>query len=273
MKYAVRNKIIMFSLLTCISIVAVFPFYMMIVMGTHYSNDLFKGLKLTFGNYFWENLQTVLSKSFGLFYFNSAYVAVVVTALSLILCSFAGYAFAKYEFKGKKILFGIVLAMLMIPPQLGIIAYTWEMSALGLSKTHIPIIIQTIANPFGAFWMTQYIKSSVPNEVIESGRMDGCGEFGIFFKIVIPFIKPALLSLGLLFFLWSWNNYLVPLVTISNIKLYTVPLGIAVMDEMFRVDYGAQILALSLATLPIIVLFSLFSKSLISGLSSVAVKG
>lgn len=260
-------------LLALISIVAILPFYIMIVMGTYYSNDLFKQIVLLPDGYLWENLQTVFKQDFLRLYWNSTYVAVLTTVGSVLMSAAAGYAFAKYRFKGQQALFNATLALMMIPTQLGLIAFVWEMKQFGWLSTHLPLIIPPMASPFGVFWMTQYIKGNVPTEVIESGRIDGARESGIFFRIVLPFLKPALTSLALLAFLASWNNFLTPLATISKAALYTLPLGIANMGELYRIDYGAQLLGLSLATLPVIALFACFSKSLIGGLSAVAVKG
>ena len=121
--------------------------------------------------------------------------------------------------------------------------------------------------------MTSFIGDAIPNEVIESGRIDGCTEYGIFFRISLPFLRPALITLALLSFLWSWNALLVPLVVLNKEALFTLPLGIKSLSTGFRNDYGAQILGLSVGTIPILVFFSFFSKNLISGLSAVAVKG
>ncbi|WP_231637789.1 ABC transporter permease subunit [Paenibacillus sp. FSL R5-0912] len=121
--------------------------------------------------------------------------------------------------------------------------------------------------------MTQFIRSSVPTEVIESARIDGCSEPAILTRIVVPFLMPAISTLGLISFLGSWNGYLLPLVTINKPELYTLPLGIANLSTVFRTDYSASILGLTLGTLPLIVLFLFGSKTLVRGLTGGAVKG
>ncbi|MBW7457148.1 carbohydrate ABC transporter permease [Paenibacillus sepulcri] len=246
---------------------------MMIVMGTYVSEDLYTGLKLLPGNYFIENFKSIMEQNFFKFYLNSVYVSVLNTVGAVLISALTGFAFAKYNFKAKKSLYYFILGTLMIPSQLGLIGFVVEMRTLGLANTLYPLIIGGLANAFGVFWMTQYIASSVPNEIIESGRLDGCSDLGIFARIVLPVIRPAMITLFLLFFLWSWNNYLTPLVLINKESLYTIPLAISTLGSEYRTDYSARILALAIATLPILVIFGFGSKHLIRGLVGGSIKG
>lgn len=256
-----------------LSILALLPFYMMLVMGTQYSEDIYAGVKLFFGSYLVENFKTIMRQNFPLYYLNSLIVAVCNTVGGLLVSALAGYGFAKYEFKGKKILFALVVATLAIPQQLGLIGFVMEMRWIGMNNTLFPLIVSGMANAFGVFWMKQFIESSVPDEIIESGRIDGCREFGIFFRLVLPIIRSAMITIFLLLFLWSWNSYMTPLVMISNQKYYTIPLSIALISSEYRTDYAARILALAMGTIPILVLFSFGSKYLIRGLVAGSVKG
>jgi multiple sugar transport system permease protein/cellobiose transport system permease protein len=259
--------------LTLMSLVFLFPFYMMVVMGTYYSEDLFKQLPILPSGYILENLKTILSADFLRNYWNSFYVAVLFTVVSVGISALTGFAFGKYEFRGRKVLFGFILITMMIPGQLGLIAYVMEMKWFHLNNTHMPLIIAGLNNAFGVFFMTQFVQSTVPTEVVESARIDGCKEPQIFLRIVIPFLMPAISTLGLICFLGSWNNYLLPLVTINKPELYTLPLGIANLSTVFRTDYSASILGLTLGTLPLIILFLFGSKTLVRGLTGGAVKG
>lgn len=256
-----------------ISITAMLPFYSMLVMGTYSINDLFTGIKLWPGNHMLNNLTTLFTVPILTYYKNSFLAAAGSALLCIFISAMCGYALAKYKFRLRNTLFGAVVVTLMIPTQLGLIAYMIEMRSLGLLGTLWPIILPNGASAFGVFWMTSFIGEAVPDEVMESARIDGCNEYGIFFKIALAFLRPAMITLGLLSFLWSWNALLVPLVMLNKEKLFTLPLGIKGLSTGFRNDYGAQILGLSVATLPILVFFSFFSKNLISGLSAVAVKG
>lgn len=266
-------KVPLWIFMAVISICAILPFYMMIVMGTHYSEDLFTGVKFFFGKYFLQNFQTIMKQNFFLYYWNSLVVAVCNTVGGLLVSALAGYAFAKYRFKGQKILFTAVVATLAIPQQLGLVGFVIEMRMIGLNNTLFPLIVSGMANAFGVFWMKQFIESSVPDEIIESGRVDGCREFGIFFRLILPIIRPALITIFLLLFLWSWNSYMTPLVMISDQKYYTIPLAISLISAEYRTDYAARILALSMGTIPILILFACGSKYLIKGLVAGSVKG
>lgn len=256
-----------------LSLVALFPFYCMLIMGTYNINDLVKGIHLLPGNYTVHNWNTLFTVPILTYYKNSIVAAVASMALCVVISTMCGYAIAKYEFKGKKLLNTVVLVTLLIPTQLSLIALVIEMRKLGLNGTLWPIILPNGASAFGVYWIISYAGKAVPDEVMESGRIDGCSEFRIFISLSLPFLKPAVITLCLLSFLWSWNALLTPMVLISKQKLFTLPLGIKALSTGFRNDYGAQILGLSVGTLPILFFFSFFSKNLISGLSAVAVKG
>lgn len=260
-------------IIALISVIAVLPFYTMLIMGTYYTNDLFTGMKFIPGDYLGENMKTLFSIDILSFYRNSIAVSGGAAILTVIVCSMAGFAFAKYKFMFKKTLFASVMVTMMIPMQLGLVAFVIEMQAIGWRNSLLPLIIPPAASAFGVFWMSSFASSAIPDEVMESARIDGCNEFTLFFRIALPFMRAACMTLALLAFLWSWNNLLTPLVVVSNEKLYTIPLGIRQLSTTFRNDTAAQVLGLSITTLPILLLFSAFSKSLISGLSAAAVKG
>lgn len=255
------------------SLVSLLPFYIMLVMGTYSNADLNTGLKMIPGDYLMENLRTILQTDYFTYYKNSLLVAFTATLGGLVVCSMAGFAFAKYEFKGKEVLFVIVLGTLMIPKQLGLVGFLAEMRAMGMQNTLLPLMIPPMASAFGVFWMRQYMESAVPDELLESAKLDGCNDFRVYSMIVMPVIRPALVTIFLLLFLWSWNDYLTPLIVINKESRYTVPLGASILGNMYRSDYAARILALSMATIPILVLFSLGSRSLIRGLVAGSVKG
>jgi cellobiose transport system permease protein len=256
-----------------LSIFALLPFYIMIMMGTYQNEELFTRIILYPGTYLLENFKTVAASHFEVVYLNSLIVSIASTVLSVFVSAFAGYSFAKHDFKYKKKIFAFVLFTMMIPGQLGLVAFVIEMRTLHLAGTLLPLILPWIANAFGVFWMTQFIRSAIPTEVLESARMDGCTDIDIFFRIVIAFIYPAITTLSLLVFLWSWNNYLLPLIVINKPELYTIPLGITSLGNAYRTDLAAQILGLTIGTLPVLVLFAIGSKSFIRGLTAGSVKG
>lgn len=260
-------------ILIVMTLIMFFPLYIVFIMGTYYSEDIFKGLPILPSDYFLTNLKLVISKGYFSAYFNSITVSVVSVILSVLVSTMIGFALAKYNFKGKKFIFAFVMAIMMIPGQISMIGYMLEMRKLNLINTLLPLIFTWAAHPLGAFLMMQFISDGIPDELLESARLDGCSEPGIFFKIVIPCIKSGFVTLATLVFLWSWNNYVLPLILINKQELFTIPLMVNNLSNAFRSDYGAIMCALGLSVLPMIVIFSLCSRTFIQGIAAGAVKG
>lgn len=272
MKNKFLPRLVMVFFMAVVSIVSIAPFYFMIMMGTYKSNEIYSSVKLVPGYFLGVNFRSLMSISFPRYYFNSVFVAVATAVLTVFICAACGYGLSKYRFKGRKTIINIILLTMMIPAQLSLVGFTIEMNKIGWLNTYLPLIIPAAASPFGVFWINQFTSESIPDSVIESARLDGCGEFRIFTSIALPFMRPACMTLALLSFLWSWNDFLKPTIILTTEKLYTLPLGIRQLATQFRTDIGAQILGLTLATIPMLIMFALFSKNLISGLASAAVK-
>lgn len=169
--------------MACMCLIALFPFYMMVMMGTYKSNELYKGLKLLPGNNLIENIKSLTKIRFPLYYFNSLFVAGAVALLTVFVCAMAGYGISKYHFKGKQVITSIIMMTMMIPTQLSLVGFAKEMVILHWNNTLLPLIIPPVANAFGVFWMINYTKGSIPDAVIESAKLDGCGELDVFFRI------------------------------------------------------------------------------------------
>ena len=266
------GSVILPFILICSSVVAIFPFWTMMMMGTYYSNDIYKGIKILPGTYMMENFKTLTTINFGQYYLNSFTIGTFCSLLTVLVCSMAGFGFAKYRFRGKTALMGLVMVTLMVPVQLGLVGFVIQMNAIGWLSTLLPLIIPNSASAFGVYWMTSYTTGAIPDSVIESARIDGCNDLRVYLQIALPFMIPACATLLLLSFLWSFNAYLVPAIIISEDRLYTVTIGIRQLGTQFRNDVGAQIFGLSIATIPMLLVFSIFSKYLITGLSASAVK-
>lgn len=267
------KKTATWCLLIVIAAMALFPFYMILSMGTYRSADLFTCIPVKFSSYLLQNLRTVLEKGIISKYLNS----VIVSGASVIGCLFTsiciGFAIAKYEFRCNKLFLNIILIGMMLPTQISVIGYVMEMRAFHLTNTLWSVILVWVANPFSAFFMTQFIRDSIPRELLESARMDGCSEPGILVRIVVPCMKPAITSITTLVFLWSWNNYLLPLIILNKDKVYTLPLMISNIAVAYIHDYGAQMLALGLSTFPVLIIFIIGSRYFVKGITAGAVKG
>ena len=155
----------------------------------------------------------------------------------------------------------------------GQIGYMIEMRNMHLNQSLIPMICPWIASGIGAYWMISFFKSGLPLELVESARIDGANELVIYFRIALPCIKPGILTLALLQFLWSWNSYIYPLVFVNKQDNYTIPIFVKSLASAYRTDYGAQLAGLTLSTIPVLILFLFGSKSFIKGMTAGAVKG
>lgn len=268
-----RKGMVTTVMLIALAVITIFPFYLMISMGTHTTAEIFKGNVILPGKSVLKNLTSVGKSSFALFYWNSILSSTVATIVGTLTSAMAGYALSKYRFRCRDGIIRYVMALMMIPSQISLIAYVIEMRNMNMLNTLWPVMIPFMFSAFGVYWMKQSFDSSLPDEVLESARIDGASEFRIFFKIALPFAKASLITIMLLLFLWSWNNYILPLITINDMHKYTVPLGVAMLDGMYRTDYGAKILALALGTIPLVVLFIFGSKYFIRGLTGGSIKG
>lgn len=267
------KQISLTTLMAVFAILMLLPFYIMVIMSTQLTEDIYKGISLIPGDYAWLNIQTVFESGFLRFYWNSFYIAVLSTLLGTVVTAMLAFSLSKYHFAGRGFLTGFVLVTMMIPTQIGLVGFVSEMRAIGWGNTHWPLIVPPAANAFNAFFLLQYMRSFLPNEVLESARIDGCGEFRSFASIAIPMVTPALITVALLFFLASWNSYLMPMVLLNKESLYTITLGIPKLGNLFRTDYAGRIMAMTLGTLPVVILFSFGSKSFARGLTAGAIKG
>lgn len=250
------------------------PFYVMFVFATHSRAEIFAlPPPLWFGTELLANL-SILTERLP-FWRNlgwSLYVALMSTALTLLFCSMAGYAFACFEFRFKKALFALVMATLLLPSFMNMIPTFLIMDALGWIDTHRALYVPGAASAFGIFLMRQFALSAVPPSLLEAARMDGCGEWGIYWRIVLPLMRPALGTLGLITFIASWNNFIGPLVVMRSPDNYTLPLALRSLQSTMNTEWGALMAGSAIATLPLLVLFVLSSRQLIAGLTAGAVK-
>ena len=250
------------------------PFYFMFVFATHSRTEIFSlPPPLFFGDDFFNNLKILTDKM--PFWRNlgwSLYVALASTALTLLFCSMGGYAFALFEFRYKNALFGLVMGTMLLPSFMNMIPTFMIMDALGWIDQPKALYIPGAASAFGIFLMRQFVASSIPKDLVEAARMDGCSELGIYARIVLPLLKPALGTLGLITFIASWNNFIGPLIVMRSPDMYTLPLALRSLQSPVNTEWGALMTGSAIATLPLVVLFVLSSRQLISGLTAGAVK-
>jgi multiple sugar transport system permease protein len=256
------------------SLIMLAPFYFMFVFATHSRTEIFSlPPPVWFGDDFFTNLRVLTEKI--PFWRNlswSLYVALASTALTLIFCSMGGYAFALFDFRFKNALFGLVMGTMLLPSFMNMIPTFMIMDALGWIDAPRALYIPGAASAFGIFLMRQFVTASIPRDLIEAARMDGCGELGIYWRIVVPLLKPAMGTLGLITFIASWNNFIGPLIVMRSPDMYTLPLALRSLQSPVNTEWGALMTGSAIATLPLVILFVLSSRQLISGLTTGAVK-
>jgi multiple sugar transport system permease protein len=251
------------------------PFYFMFVFATQPRTEIFSmPPPLWFGEAFLQNLDILRAKiplwrNLGW----SLYVGLMSTALTLLFCAMGGYAFAVYEFRFKKQLFGIVMATMLIPSFLGMIPSFLIMDFLGWIDQPRALYLPGAAPAMGIFLMRQYILSAIPRDLIEAARMDGCNEFRIFRSVVLPLLGPVFGTLGLITFIGSWNNFIGPLVVMRSVEMYTFPLALRSVQSPVDTEWGALMAGSAIAVLPLLILFVFSSRRLIAGLTAGAVRG
>jgi multiple sugar transport system permease protein len=250
------------------------PFYFMFVFATQSRTEIFSlPPPVWFGDDFLNNLKILTDRL--PFWRNlgwSLYVALASTALTLLFCSMGGYAFALFEFRFKNALFALVMGTMLLPSFMNMIPTFMIMDALGWIDQPRALYIPGAASAFGIFLMRQFVTTSIPKDLIEAARMDGCSELSIYARIVLPLLKPALGTLGLITFIASWNNFIGPLIVMRSPENYTLPLALRSLQSPVDTEWGALMTGSAIATIPLVILFILSSRQLIAGLTAGAVK-
>ncbi|MDT8305678.1 MAG: carbohydrate ABC transporter permease [Anaerolineae bacterium] len=203
---------------------------------------------------------------------NTFFVAFSATFLSLFFCSLGGYGFAKYRFPGKNVLFAFLLATMIVPFAVTMVPSFIVVREFGWVDTFYALIIPGAANAFGIFFMRQYI-SSISDELLDAARIDGATEFGIYWRIIVPIIVPGLTSLGLIFFMGSWNNYVWPLIILKTPARFTMPLAIASFGGAVGLsNYPGQMAMAVISIIPLLIIFLLFQRRFVEGVMAGAIK-
>ncbi len=223
--------------------------------------------------YSFDNYLEVLGKvGFGLFFRNSLFVAVAITAAQLLTSCMAGFAFARYEFPGRTAIFLLILSTMMIPFQVIMIPLFIMMARLHMVNTFWGMIIPAIVTPFGIFMMRQFMLS-VPKALLEAARIDGASEPYIFARIMLPLCKPAISALAIFAFLGSWDNFLWPLIILNSKELWTLPIAMSRFTEQYISQTHLQMAGASIMFIPVLVVFLLMQRNFIEGIALTGLKG
>lgn len=208
----------------------------------------------------------------GRYLLNSALVAVSVTLVSLFVNSLAGYAFAKLRFRGRERLFRALLGALVIPAQVAMLPLFLEMRALGLVNSYAGVVLPAAASVFGIFLVRQFALS-IPDSLLEAARIDGATEFGVYWRVALPLLRPVLVTLALFTFLASWNDFMWPLIVLTNDDLYTLPVALATLTRERVQDTEFMMAGAVVTTLPVLVVFLALQRHYVRGIALGGVKG
>src|SRR4051794_3424555 len=221
-----------------------------------------------------ENFQRLFLKArdYPLWFSNSLIITVSITVFHVFFDTLAGYAFAKKQFPGRDVLFAILLATLMIPPQVTLVPLYIVTRNLGLLNNPLAVILPGTARVLGIFLMRQYIRT-LPNELEEAARIDGASEIGIFRHVILPLCAPAMAALAIFTFVFYWNDFIWPLIVLQRSPNFTLPVGVASLQGEFGTDYGVIFAGAALAALPIVAFFLIFQRHFMEGVRLGALKG
>jgi multiple sugar transport system permease protein len=257
------------------ALITVFPFLWSALLSTRDRTEIFgSGISLMMGDSLTINYQKLLEiMPFWQAMFNSIYVAFLGTTISLLFCSMGGYAFAVFKFKGKNVLFGMLVGSMMIPPVLSLIPYFMIVKFLGLMDNHTAVWLPFTTTPFGIFLMRQHVIASIPKELLEAAKLDGAGELRTYWSVVLPLMKPALATLAIVQFVFFWNSFMQPLVVLTSPENYVITQALRSVQGIPNTPWGAVMLGTTISILPLVTAYLFASKQMISGLTSGAVKG
>jgi len=262
-------------ILTVVAIISVFPFYWMVITALKQPSTVIEYPPKVLPQAFeWGNFVRVfkLMPTMATAYLNSLKVALCATFGTLFTSSLAAYAFSKMRFRGKGKLFAALIGTMMIPSQITLIPMYVIFARLGWIDTHLPLIIpQVLTNAYGVFMIRQYMMR-IPRDYIEAAELDGCGPFRTFLKIMLPSCKPILMTLGLLTFVGSWNNYFYPLIVLNTDTKFTVPLIVSSFRGVYTVQWELLMAASTVAIAPVVILFLVAQKHFVESIALSGIK-
>ena len=261
------------TVLSLVTLIFIFPFYW-VVTGS-FKTDIQSQLLPPI----WWPTQPTLVSYFSLFknpvlkwFGNSFIISLATMALVCVVSSMAGYVLAKKRFYGKALIFTILVSAMALPKQVVLVPLVQLIGFLGFKNTLWACILPAVGWPFGVFLMKQF-SETLPGELLEAAKIDGCTEFDTFIRIVLPIVKPGVAALAIFTFISSWNDYFLQLIMLTSRNKLTLQLGIATMQSEFSSNYGQLMAGATIAAIPIVLVFFLFQKSFTQGITMGAVKG
>ena len=275
-KKSVPN-ILIYVFLILLTALTLAPFYLVMINATHSNFDIVTKLNFLPGKSLIDNYHTIQEfVNIWSGFFNSVFIALTFSLTSGYFGTLVAFGFAKYKFKGNKFLFGVVLASMMIPGQVSIIGFYRLCLQLGIVNSLLPFIVPFftpgVTSVATIFFLRGMITQGIPDAMMEAARIEGCSEFKIFNRIALPCVIPGVATMCIFNFVNSWNNYIGPLIMISDTKKYTMPVLISLVKGLYGRNYGAVYLAVAISIFAIVIVYLFFSKYIIDGMTMGAEK-
>ncbi|MBO4927085.1 MAG: carbohydrate ABC transporter permease [Clostridiales bacterium] len=277
-KDSVIFKTVIYIVCTILAILSIAPFWVMLMNATRSTENIMAhAVSLIPGKNLGKNikkLSTLKTFNAAVGMKNSAIISVSVTCLSVYFSCLTAYAIHAYDWKLKKAFFGLVIGIMTLPGTVTMIGFYRICYQLHLVNNRLMLILPAIAAPMTVFFMKQYLEGALSMEIVESARIDGAGEFRTFNTIVLPIMKPAMATQAIFSFVGSWNNYFLPMILLNKPSSYTMPIMVSLLNgDIYKTEFGCVYLGLSMTALPLIIIYLLLSKYIVSGVALGSVKG
>ncbi|MDR2976423.1 MAG: carbohydrate ABC transporter permease [Streptococcaceae bacterium] len=273
------RRILIYIVFVLLTVISILPLVMMLANSTRSVVQINTGVSLLPGGSLIHNIQVLIQYGFNMVrgVGNSFFVAAGSTILSVYFSAMAAYALVAYDFKGRKFIYGFIVALIMIPSQVSMIGFYEMMIKLNLLDNFLPLILPGISAPATVFFLVEYMSTVYNKDYADSARLDGASELKIFHRIMLPMMKPGLATMAIFGFVFSWNNFLMPLILISKQEMYTLPMIVQTITAMgaggHTVEWGAIYVGLSITVVPIIIVYLLLSRFIVGGGNAGGVKG
>ena len=279
MKHKTSRVLMIFVYVVCsiLTILSIMPFIIMVVNSTRSTTEIQRhAVSLLPSTHLFKNFAILTGKSFNPMtgFINSMIVSTGATVCAVYFSTLTAYALVVYQWKWRQPFFTFIMAVLMIPTQMITIGFYQFMYKIQLTNSFLPLILPAIAAPTTVFFMRQFMLASLPLEIVDAGRIDGSKEFYTFNRIVLPIMKPAIATQAIFSFVSSWNNLFLPLILLTRQDKYTMPIMISLLKgDIYKTEYGAIYIGLTLTVLPLFIIYFLLSKYIIAGVALGSVKG
>lgn len=278
MTYKTKTNIlraITYIVLVVVTIMCIAPIWILLVNSTRSTPEIQQGVSLISSTNLIVNYKVLAGRGLNIWKAvgNSFYISVFSTVVGVYFSIMTAYGLKVYTFRGRKFLNSFILILVLVPMQTSIIGFYQYMSKLHLLNSYIPLIVPAAASAGTIFFAIQYLDSIIIKDLIHAARIDGCSELGIFHRIMLPIATPGMFTLAIFGFVASWNNFFTPFILISKMEKYTLPMLVQTLrGDVYKTELGAVYLGLGMSILPILVVYSIFAKSIVSGIAMGAVK-